>query len=60
MWKLLLKLIISSTATNMKGKFTKKNLKVESNSDDRFVIDKSKLWCEVNKVFLNLLLFESL
>ena len=35
----------------MKGKFTKTNLKVEINSDDRFVIDKSNLWCEVNKVF---------
>ena len=43
----------------MKGKFTKTNLKVEINSDDRFVIDKSKLWCEVNKVFFNLLLFKS-
>jgi len=35
---------------NMKGKFTKTNIKVEINSDDRFVIDKSKLWCEVNKL----------
>ena len=55
-YNFLFKLFISSAAVNMKGKFTHRNLKVEINSDDRFVVDKSSLWRKVKKVCLVLFL----